>query len=117
MKTALDNFNQALDRGLSKAVFDHLRNLLMCALLFTVGAYAHRHPSETIFGVVSLEDVAGILIFIIAGSLTLLNLIDGVHKLPKMRLRGLLQFVLIVVYVLVSIRIIELTWQYRLSNL
>jgi hypothetical protein len=42
--------DQALDRGLSKAVFDHIRNYMLCSLLFAAGVHAYHHPEKIIFG-------------------------------------------------------------------
>ena len=36
--------NSALDRGVSKQVFDHVRNYMICAFILAVGTTAQREP-------------------------------------------------------------------------
>jgi hypothetical protein len=49
---ALERFNTALEMGFSKAVFDHLRNFLMCSFLLAVGASEFSGHTGMLFGLI-----------------------------------------------------------------
>ena len=40
-------FNDALDEGLSKSIFDHVRNYLMCSFLLAIGIAEAKQPGQS----------------------------------------------------------------------
>lgn len=106
------SLDAALGRGLSKEIFDHLRNYLMCAFLLAVGTHEATHHESMLLGLVSSE-YAGFGVIGISIVLILLNLYDGIKKLSVLRHRLSITAILVVIYVIMSIRVVELTLNYR----
>lgn len=106
--------HSALDKDLPKAIFDHVRNYLMCAFLFAAGSYGMEHQSELLFASF-IGKSTGIVIIILATFLALLNFYDGLYKFSKYKYHSALNIFLILSYIMVSIRIIEITWGYRIG--
>jgi len=110
----LNSLHSALDKDLTKAVFDHVRNYLICAFLFAAGSYGIENQSE-LFLASFVGQAPGKLIMIIAALLALLNFYDGLYKFSKYKYHYSLSAVLIFFYIIFSLRIIEITWGYRLG--
>ena len=108
------SFHSALDKGLTKAVFDHVKNYLVCAFLFAAGSFGLENQSE-IFLASYLGRAPGILIISLATLFALLNFYDGLYKFSKYKYHYILSAVLIFFYIIFSLRIIEITWGYRLG--
>lgn len=113
-KNYLQHLNQALDRGLTKEVFDNLRNFLMCSLLFAAGSEALHDPGQLFFGLFAWS-LAGWGLIALAAALTLLNIWDGLHKLAQLKHHLLLQLLLCLVYVVLALRVVEIVWNFRTS--
>lgn len=111
----LDRLNTALDNGLSKKVFDHLRNYLMCAFLLVLGVTAFRAKTGIFFGLISANELVphGVVIIGISCVLFCLNLLDGVRKISYYKFSRIVHLGLIILYAIMSIRIIELAWNFR----
>ena len=110
----LNSLHSALDKDLTKAVFDHVRNYLMCAFLFAAGSYGIENQSE-LFLASFLGQTTGQVIIVSATLLALLNFYDGLYKFSKYKYHYSLSAVLIFIYIIISLRIIEITWGYRLG--
>jgi hypothetical protein len=50
MMETLERLNIAMDRGISKDIFDHLRNFLMCAFLLAIGTNEVKEHTSILFG-------------------------------------------------------------------
>jgi len=110
----LKSLHSGLDKELTKAVFDHVRNYLMCAFLFAAGSYGIEYQSE-LFLASFVGQAPGILIIILATLLALLNFYDGLYKFSKYKYHYSLSVVLIFFYIIFTLRIVEITWSYRLG--
>lgn len=108
----IKNFNKALENGLSKEVFDHIRNYLICAFLLAIGTSELREHSTTFLGVTPSQ-YHGIAAIVISVMLILLNLYDGIRKLSKAKYHLTLIILLIGVYLFLSYRVIEMAWEFR----
>ena len=109
--------NDTLSKETVKAIFDHLRNFLICAFLFSIGAYAITSQSENILGLFTSR-FTGYMMVILASILTGINLFDGVRQLSRIRYHVIIQIALILFYIIFALRIIEITWEFRsLSHL
>ena len=108
----LDVVVEEFKGGLTSAVFDHVRNLTICGLIFAAGSYAMSDPSGFFLGSVFGRST-GIVVMVVAGLLTLLNLSDGIYRLSKWRYYLLLDLLLIGSYVLLTLRVTELIWGLR----
>lgn len=104
--------NAALDRGLSKQIFDHLRNYLMCSFLLAIGVVAYRQQEGLLLGYLVVR-YSGIGIIGLACLLFSLNLYDGIRQISAARYRPSLVILLIAIYVLIAMRVIELAANFR----
>jgi len=114
MMTILERFNNALDRGISKDIFDHLRNFLMCAFLLAIGTNQIKEHSSILFGFIPGQ-YAGSGVIVVALFLILLNLYDGIRKISKTRYHSMFIIALIVFYLFLSVRVIEMAWDFRID--
>ena len=108
----IDKLNTVLQNGLSKEVFDHVRNYLICALLLAIGTTELREHSSTFFGIFSVK-YSGVALVGLSVLLISLNLYDGIRKLSKFKYHLILEITLIVLYIFLSIRVTEMAWNFR----
>jgi hypothetical protein len=119
MKRVFRKLNQAIDDGLLNEVFNHVRNFLYAAMFLAAGSYTARHQeNEILFGLVlAREDYGfesvGIAIVTIGIVLLLLNLYSGIYKLSKRKHPFVWSIFLTLIYVIASIRIVEVMWNFR----
>jgi hypothetical protein len=98
-----------LDEGGIEDIFSHVRNLLIATVIIAAGSYATRQqPDIEIFGILNLE-VAGFGVAAIGVILVGLNLVDGLYKLTLLGTPLVLKVAVIGLYLLVSMRLIQLT--------
>ncbi len=101
-----------MEAGLSKAVFDHVGNFLLCSLLFAAGFYSLRHPPR--LALTSwLAEYAGWTIIVMAVLLMLLNLADGIARIASLKYKKTLIILLILLYVLISLRFLTMIVGFR----
>lgn len=103
---------QLLDSDLCSQVFDNVKNLLVCALLFAAGTNTLGGKRELFLGVMA-SSVAGWGLIAVSALLMALNVSDGIHRLARLRYHLVLQLLLILVYVLVAARVVEIVWGFR----
>lgn len=112
LRKAFDQFGAALDDGVTKTIFDHVRNFLMCAFLLTLGTTEFRgHPSQLI--PLAGGHYTGIAVILISCCLFALNLYDGIRRLARFKWHRLLTLALIATYAIVSLRLVEIAWHFR----
>ncbi|KPK55331.1 MAG: hypothetical protein AMS22_04700 [Thiotrichales bacterium SG8_50] len=104
--------NSALEDGLSKTVFDHLRNYLMCSFLLAVGVSEFRQQDSLFFDLIP-SNYSGTGLVGLSCVLFCLNLYDGIRRISKYKYHLLLTIGLIAMYVVMSLRVIELAWGFR----
>ncbi|KAA0889950.1 hypothetical protein [Pusillimonas sp. ANT_WB101] len=97
-----------------KLIFDHLRNLLMCTLLLAAGHFQLENPVG-VFADSTLQRFLGYGVVGIALALIVLNLLDGMSQLNKLRHPFIFKLGLIIVYVVVAIRVVVVTSTFRAS--
>jgi hypothetical protein len=107
-------FNSVLDQGLSKAVFDHIRNYLICSFLLAIGIAEARQQSDLFFGLFVVQ-YSGVALIGFSGLLFLLNLLDGIRSISKHRFSLAYTMLFVLVYAITSVGIIELASSFRLS--
>ena len=106
--------NSFIDSGKSKQLFNHVKNLVIFSLLLALGTNdLHQHKSN-IYGIFPSKYL-GIGVIALALFLILLNLYDGIRKLSKLEHHKLLTFFLILLYIFLTVRVVEVAWYYRLS--
>ena len=95
-----------------KQLFDHVRNYMICALLLAIGTTEFKVQATMVASLVSTK-YSGVGIIGIAILLTLINLYDGIRQLTKVKYHAVLIAVLIGLYLYFSIRVVEMTWNFR----
>ena len=112
--TLFSRFNTNLDQGLSKAVFDHVRNYLICSFLFAIGIAEARQQSGLFFGLFVVH-YSGVALIVLSGLLFLLNFFDGIRSISKHRFGVAFKVLFILLYAITSVGIIELASSFRLA--
>ena len=104
--------NSALDRGAIKLVFDHVRNYMICAFILAVGTTELRQQEAQFFDLIP-PGYAGLGVIAIALLLICINLYDGIRRISRSRYHVALISALIIVYLFLSIRVVEMAWDFR----
>ncbi|AZE66747.1 hypothetical protein SAMN05216475_2628 [Pseudomonas synxantha] len=112
MRTLWTRYLALLDNDLSTQIFDNVKNLLVCALLFAAGTNTLVGQRELFIGVFA-SNVAGWGLIILSTLLMLLNVSDGIRRLANLRYHLALQLLLILMYVVVAERVVEIVWGFR----
>lgn len=99
------------ERGVSRLVFEHARNLVVSVLVMAVGLEATQHPPGDIGPLVFRW--TGYVVATLGAMLVLLNLADGMHQLSKARLPRLWHALLIIAYVVLFWRVTSLILLFR----
>jgi len=98
-----------LDEGGIEDIFSHVRNLLIATVIIAAGSYATRQqPDVEVYGVLNLA-IAGFGVAAIGFILVCLNLFDGLYKLTRLGTPLVLRVAVVGLYLLVSVRLIQLT--------
>lgn len=107
---------QALfDRGGLEEIFRHARNLVVATLVTAAGIHAVENPDLIeAKGLLNIS-VAGYIVFAIGIALFLMNFVDGLYRLSKIRRHVALQLLVAAVYVIVTIRVAQLILALRMS--
>lgn len=75
---------ETLDKDLSTQVFDNIKNLLVCALLFAAGTQTLSGDQPFFLGVFA-ANIAGWGLIIVSALLMFLSISDGLRRLAKLR--------------------------------
>lgn len=109
----INRLHQALDKDVTKTIFDHLRNYLLAALVLSIGTHEVRQPEGIYLSFVP-STYTGIGVIILGCLLLGLNLYDGIRKLSQLEYHLALTWTLILLYVFISIRVVEMAWNFRM---
>lgn len=112
MRHIWKRYLELLELDLSSQIFDNIKNLVVCALLFAAGTSALRGKHDLFIGVL-VSGMAGWGLIALSTILLVLNISDGVRRLAKLRFPLFLQLSLIAAYVLIAERLVELVWGFR----
>lgn len=105
----------AFEQAGLEAVFNHVRNLVISTLIIGAGVQATVHgPSTAALTVLELES-SGYGVAASGFTLAILNLLDGFHKLARTNTPILLRGVVVILYLLFSVRITQLLFLFRIS--
>lgn len=112
MKKVWKQYLALLEKDLSAKVFDNVKNLLVCALLFAAGTSALRGEHPVLLGLLGTQ-VAGWSLIAVSAVLLFLNISDGLHRVARQRYHVVILAVLWVFYLVVAVRIVEIVWNFR----
>ena len=105
-------FNSALDRGLTKQIFDHIRNYMICAFVLAIGTTELRQQEREFFDLIP-ANYAGWGVVCLAVILICINLYDGIRRISRSKYHIALTITLILLYLFMSVRVVELAWDFR----
>ncbi|MDF3196030.1 MAG: hypothetical protein Q7J43_15625 [Pseudomonas sp.] len=112
MRKLWSKYLALLDADLSAKIFDNIKNLLVCALLFAAGTDA-LHGNHQIFMGLWGSTLAGWGLIIVSALLLLLNISDALRRLAKLRHHVVLQLILFLLYLILAVRVVEIVWSFR----
>lgn len=112
MKNLWRKYLQLLENDLCAKVFDNVKNLIVCALLFAAGTSA-LHVEQPVFLGLWGTKVTGAGLLLISALLMFLNVSDGLHRVARLRYHVVLRILLWAVYLIVAIRLVQLVWSFR----
>lgn len=108
MRTTSDSLIAVLfDQGGLKAVFEHARNAVVATLIVAAGLGTVRTPDLSDLVGVPNPTIAGYIVVGLGCALVLLNFLDGLRKLARLRWHIVLQIALGLGYLFASIRIVQ----------
>jgi len=110
----IKKFNVDLDKGLAKAVFDHVRNYMMCSLLLAIGVPGFDDNADLLINLIP-NTYPAISLVALSFILYCLNLYDGIRVLSKSNYHTVYILGLVAVYIAMSVVVIELTSSFRAS--
>ncbi|MNR47545.1 hypothetical protein D3C85_1666590 [compost metagenome] len=101
-----------MNNGLTTQVFDNVKNLLVCALLFAAGSDALHSDHHLFMGLLG-SNVTGWGLIGFSAVLMALNISDGLHRLANHRHHAVLQVILCLLYLILAVRVVEIVWSFR----
>ena len=110
----LRKLNDSLQQGLAKAVFDHVRNYLVCAFILVIGVYELKEHASRLHGIVPTQ-FTGMAIICLACVLIGLNLYDGIRKISSFKYHLVFSICLVLLYIIVSFRLIAVALSFRIT--
>jgi hypothetical protein len=112
----LDRFRTKMfDQGGLEEIFRHVRNIVTSSFIMAAGVYAVKYQrSLDIWGVFNISS-AGYGVAALGIVLFLLNLLDGMHQLAKFRWHVAFQVLLVIIYLMITIRVEQIVVSFRTS--
>jgi hypothetical protein len=101
------------DEGGLEAVFQHVRNIITTSVVAAAGVYTIRNGELLRVWGTWDDTAAGYSVAVVGVVLFTLNLLDGLHRLAKLRWHFTLQIVLVLIYLMVTVRIAHLVLSFR----
>ncbi|WP_223487198.1 hypothetical protein [Pseudomonas sp. A-RE-19] len=101
-----------LDTDFTTKVFDNIKNLVVCALLFAAGTNA-LHGEHQLFMGFFASNLAGWGLILVSAVLMLLNISDGVRRLSRLPYHTVFQIILFLAYLVLAVRVVEIVWDFR----
>lgn len=112
MNTMLAKIQQIFENDGLKPLYDHIRNLLLGAILLAAGTFQMQHATYS-----PIDRVAGEFlgwgVVAIGVALTSLNFLDGIFKLAKFSHPLPYRLLLIIVYLVLAARLVMVLWAFR----
>lgn len=101
-----------LETDFTTQVFDNIKNLLVCALLFAAGTNA-LHGGHQLFMGLLASNLAGWGLIATSALLMLLSVSDGLRRLSRLPYHTAFQIILGLVYLVLAVRVVEIVWDFR----
>ncbi|KAB0503360.1 MULTISPECIES: hypothetical protein [Pseudomonas] len=101
-----------LDTDFTTQVFDNIKNLLVCALLFAAGTNVLDREHHLFMGLLA-SNLAGWGLILVSAVLMLLSVSDGLRRLSKLPYHTAFQIILFLIYLVLAVRVVEIVWVFR----
>ncbi len=111
----IERLNEKLENGFTKGIFDHIRNLLMCTFLLSIGTSQLKEQDDMFFSVTQGK-YAGVSIIAVSFILMIINTFDGVRVINKAKFHILISISLVFLYLFLTIKIMEMGWDFRITS-
>ena len=108
----INRINEKLENGFTKGLFDHIRNLLMCAFLLAIGTGQLKEQSDMLIGITQGK-YSGAGVIAVAFILITINIYDGVRIIRKAKVNILLSISSILLYLFLTLKVFEMAWDFR----
>ncbi len=108
--------NEQLENGLTKGIFDHIRNLLICAFLLAIGTGQLIGSSDMFFSITQGK-YAGVGVIAVALILIAINIYDGIRMISKAQMNILVTISTVFIYLFLTFKVLEMAWNFRLPSL
>ena len=95
--------NEQLENGLTKGIFDHIRNLLICAFLLAIGTGQLIESTDMFFSITQGK-YAGVGVIAVALILIAINIYDGIRIISKAQMNILVTISIVLLYLFLSKR-------------
>ena len=115
MNVSLPTERDTRAHAVARDVFEHARNLVMCATLLALGLVA-RNRSGDLLGASLIEGAIGWGVITVAAALALLNLWMGVSRLKHWKHWKLWSALLLTAYLVITTRVMEVMALVQLSR-
>ena len=112
MRKIWNRYLELLDQDLNTRIFDNFKNLVLCALLFAAGTDALRRDHH-LFMSIAASSLAGWGLITLSAGLLFLNMCDGIRRLSKLRYHLALQILIVLLYVIICERVVDMVWNFR----
>ena len=103
-----------LDSKLIEKLFVHIRNVFYCSLILAVGSYTHDHPPDFLYGT-PLDPYFGYPLIAIGLFLFLLNLVDSLNQILKIKYNSLAKIFLFLIHVVLTGWLAMVMWFFRMK--
>jgi hypothetical protein len=107
-------FKNLMEKGVINQIFAHFRNLSIAALIIAAGWHIGGKGNSQYLWLISTE-ISGYLVISIGIILFILNIVDGLYKLSKIKYSVMLDTVLIIIYIIISIRLVKILTDFRIK--
>jgi hypothetical protein len=109
---SVKRLNRALDQGMIKPIFDHVRNYMIGAFILAMGTTELRETKSQFFDLIPAK-YAGFGVIAFAIVLLGINLYDGIRRISRTEHHVSLTLVLVLLYLFLSVRVVEMAWDFR----
>lgn len=111
----VSRLNRKIDSEFIKNIFDHVRNLLICAFLLAVGT-SNIKEEDGIFFSISQGSITKSCIVAIALILIAINTYNGIRIINNEKFNRLISISLVFLYLFLTVNILEMGWDLRMAS-
>jgi len=111
----IKEINNKFENGISKVIFDHVRNMIICTFLLSIGTNQLEEKNDIIFSITQGKYI-GISVIIVSFILILINSYDGIRMINKAQFNKLIRLPLTFLYLFLVVKVLEMGWDFRVIS-